>query len=227
MTTNLSHALGELSTRYRAQGKLARLVFLIVGTLLVSSMTAFALKPAQMTDLAEGHHSRQADLYALWDKGEVVVLMRHMERCDHSTNPCLAQPDGITVKGRQVADRLGQSFQKLGLQRADIYNSPLRRTEQTSNYVFKRTSAGQDWLINCRGSMLDDVIKHKQDQHNLVLVTHSKCVSALEKTLDVPSPVSLDYGASLILSVSPDDHRTRILGYIDAQDWTKVIARRP
>jgi hypothetical protein len=43
----------------------------------------------------------------------------------------------------------------------------------------------------------------------------------------VPSPVSLDYGASLILSVNPDDHSTRVLGFIDARDWAKVVARRP
>jgi phosphohistidine phosphatase SixA len=226
MTSNFSHALDELSARYRALRKSARLALLILGAFLLLSITAFALKPAPMTDLAEGHHSRSADLYSLWDQGDVVILMRHVERCDHSTNPCLAQPDGITVKGQRVADRMGQALHQLGLTQADIYNSPLRRTEQTSSFVFNRAATAQDWLINCRGSMLDNVLKHKQDHHNLILVTHSECVSALEKSLNVPSPVSLDYGASLILSVNPDDHSTRVLGFIDARDWGKVLAHK-
>ena len=45
--------------------------------------------PAGMTALA-----------ASWAKGEVVVLVRHAERCDRSTAPCPDTPDGITADGR-------------------------------------------------------------------------------------------------------------------------------
>jgi phosphohistidine phosphatase SixA len=227
MTSIVRYALDLSGTRYRALGKSTRMVSLIVAILMSASMILLALRPAQLNDLAEGYQARKANFYLLWDTGELVVLMRHVERCDHSTNPCLAQPDGITMKGQRMANQLGESLQHLGLSGADIYNSPLLRTEQTSAYAFKRTSSGQDWLINCKGSILDDMLKHKQNHHNLILVTHSECMSALEKSLNVPAPLSPDYGASLIVSVNPKDHSAHVLGYIDARDWKKVLARRP
>lgn len=227
MNSNLTHALDGLNTRYRALGKSARLILLIFAGLLLLAISALTLRPAPLTDLAEGSHLRKADFYPLWNKGELVVLMRHVERCDHSTNPCLEQADGITVKGQHVAVQVGQAFQNLGLNQTNIYNSPLRRTEQTASYAFNRTTTGQEWLINCRKSMLDDVLKHKLDQHNMILVTHSECIAALEQSLKVSGASSLDYGSSLIISINPDDHSAKVLGYIDAQDWGKVLAKRP
>lgn len=227
MNPNLNHALDGLSARYRALRKSSRLVLLLLAGLVLIGATVVALRPAPLTDLAQGRYLRNAHFYSLWDKGDVVVLMRHVERCDRSSNPCFAEPDGITAKGQRVAIQLGEALQSLGLNQADIYNSPLRRTEQTASYAFNRTTAGQDWLINCRKSILEDVLKHKLDRHNLILVTHSECISALEKSLTVHSPSSLDYGSSLIVSINPDDHRANVLGYIDAQDWGTVLAKRP
>ncbi len=40
----------------------------------------------------------------------VVVLFRHAERCDRSTNQCLSDITGITVKGTQDARELGNAF---------------------------------------------------------------------------------------------------------------------
>lgn len=227
MNSNFSHVLDELETRYHALGTLARLMLVVVGLLSLMGLTAFALRPAALADLAEGHRLHRVNFFALWEKGDVVVLVRHVERCDHSTNPCLAQPDGITVKGRVMADRLGQAFQALGMQGVNLYNSPLRRTEQTAAFAFNHTTEGQDWLANCRKSMLSNVISHKQDGHNLVLVTHSECIGDLEKSLNVPSASSPDYGSALIVSVDPHTHVAKALGYIDPQDWSKVLAKRP
>jgi phosphohistidine phosphatase SixA len=227
MISNFSHTLDMLTARFHVRRKTVRLAALLLGSLLLIGATTIAVRPAPMTDLGEAHHALKADFYSLWDKGQLVVLMRHVERCDHSTNPCLSAPDGITVKGRGVAERLGLSFPQLGLGHADIFNSPLQRTEQTSRYAFYQKSQAQDWLINCRRSMLDDVLKHKQDQRNLVLVTHSECITELEKSLKVRSPWSAEYGSSLILSIDPVDHSPHVLGYVYAQDWTKVLARRP
>ncbi len=227
MNSNFSHALAELNARYCALRTSARLTLLILVTALLVGAAVVELRPAPLTDLAEGRHLRDADFYSLWDKGDLVVLMRHVERCDHSSNPCLDQPDGITVKGRHVAGQVGQAFQHLGLSQTDVYNSPLRRTEQTSSYAFNRTSSGQDWLVNCRQSMLDDVLKHKLDHHNMILVTHSECIAALEKSLKVPSPNSPDYGSSLIISVNATDSSAKVLGYVDAQDWGTVLAKHP
>lgn len=227
MISNFSHTLNMLTARYYARRKTVRLLSLVLASLLLVGATAFAVRPAPVTDLAEAHHALKADFYSLWDQGDLVVLMRHAERCDRSSNRCLDQPDGITVKGRAMAERVGQSFRQLGLGEVDIFNSPLQRTEQTSRYAFSQKTHAQDWLINCRRSMLDDVVKHKLDHRNLVLVTHSECITELQKSLKVNSPWSAEYGSSLIVEVNPVDHSTRVLGYVEAQDWGKVLARRP
>jgi len=225
MTSYFNHALDELIARYHALGKFSRYLLMVMGALLLISSAVIALRPAPLSDLSEGHRLRRVNFFTLWQQGNLVVLTRHAERCDHSTHPCLAQPDGITVKGRQMAEKLGQSLQKLGLANANIYNSPLRRTEQTSSYAFNRTTQGQDWLIHCRKSMLDNVLKHKLDHQNLILVTHSECIADLEKSLNVPAPSTPDYGASVIVSVNPIDHSAKVLGFIDAQGWGKVLTK--
>lgn len=227
MNTYINDALVVITTRFHRRHKPARLALFIVGTLLVTAVTAISLRPVPLSDLAQGHQLHKVNFFPLWEKGDLVVLMRHAERCDRSTNPCLAQPDGITVTGKRVADQLGQALHQLGLGQATLYNSPMRRTEQTSAYAFNRTTPGQDWLINCRNSMLDDVLKHKLDGHNLVLVTHSECIVELEKSLNISAPRLPDYASSLIVSVNPDDHRAKVLGYIDAADWGRVLGKRP
>lgn len=227
MSSTLSHALGELNARYHALRKSARLGLFALFLLLMGVASALALHPAAIPDLAEGNHARKANFFSLWDRGDLVVLMRHAERCDHSSNPCLDQSDGITVKGRLMAQQVGLAFKNLGFNQVDVYNSPLRRTEQTSAYAFNRTSTGEDWLINCRKSMLEDVLNHKLDHRNMVLVTHSECVAALEQSLNTPAPSSIGYGSSLIVSIDPKTHAARVLGFIDAQDWGKVLAKRP
>lgn len=227
MNSNVSHALGELTARYHALGKSARYGLLALGIVLMAVICAVALRPTAVADLAEGTQAHKANLFSLWDSGDLVVLMRHAERCDHSSNPCLDQSDGITVKGRQMAQQVGLAFNHLGFNQVDVYNSPMRRTEQTSAYAFNRTSTGEDWLINCRKTMLEDVLKHKLDHRNMVLVTHSECVAALEQSLNTPAPSSIGYGSSLIVSIDPKTHVARVLGFIDAQDWGKVLAKRP
>jgi phosphohistidine phosphatase SixA len=226
MSSTLSHALGELNARYHALRKSARLGLFALLLLLMGVASALALHPAAIPDLAEGNHARKANFFSLWDRGDLVVLMRHAERCDHSSNPCLDQSDGITVKGRLMAQQVGLAFKNLGFNQVDVFNSPLRRTEQTSAYAFNRTSTEEDWLINCRKTMLADVLKHKLDHRNMVLVTHSECVAALEQSMSTPAPSSIEYGSSLIVSIDPKTHATRVLGFVDAQDWGKVLAKR-
>ena len=227
MNAYFNHALNELGTRYQTLGRFPRLLLMAFATSLLVATAVFAMRPAALTDLGAGNNIARVQFFSLWDQGDLVVLVRHMERCDRSTNPCLAQPDGITAKGKRVADQLGLEFQKLGLAQANIYNSPLRRTEQTATFAFNRTTADQDWLIDCRRSMLDDVKAHKLDHHNLILVTHSECIAALQKSLNVPSPASLDYGASLVISINPSDGNPHVMGYVDAQDWGSILAKRP
>ena len=166
--------------------KLARYrnTWVVLGaSLLVIPLTLWLLAPAAVPDLAHGNVSGAKALAAGWAKGEMIVLVRHVERCDHSPAPCLSGDDGITDRSRSVAVGVGAQFEHLGLNNADIYNSPMLRTVQTAGYMFNRAATGEDWLISCKGHILQEALAHKLAGRNLILVTHSECMAELEKDL--------------------------------------------
>ncbi|MGY2257644.1 lipopolysaccharide core heptose(II)-phosphate phosphatase PmrG [Pseudomonas sp. SDO55104_S430] len=188
--------------------------------LLVIPLTLFLLRPAAVSDLAHGNVAGVRALQAGWARGDMIVLVRHVERCDRSRSPCLGGGDGITDRSRDVAVAVGAQFERLGLGKADIYNSPLLRTAQTAGYMFNKVDTGDDWLINCKGTMLRDALAHKVAGRNLILVTHSECMTQLEKDLEVPGS-TLGYGASLFITAEPIES-PRMLGFIEASDWRSV-----
>ena len=192
----------------------------LASALLALPLTVLLLRPAAVPDLAHGNVEGARALLAGWAKGDMIVLVRHVERCDHSTAACLIGNDGITDRSRSVAVGVGAQFEHLGLNKADIYNSPIIRAAQTSSYMFNKVGVGEDWLINCRGSMLRDALAHKVAGRNLILVTHSECMSELEKELKLPT-ATLGYGASLFISAEKPQE-PRMLGSIEASDWHSV-----
>jgi phosphohistidine phosphatase SixA len=193
---------------------------IVVSALLVIPLTVWLLRPAAVPDLAHGNVAGARALATGWAKGDMIVLVRHVERCDHSTAACLSGNDGITERSRSVAVSVGAQFEHLGLGKADIYNSPMMRTAQTAGYMFNKVGVGEDWLISCRGSMLRDALAHKVAGRNLILVTHSECMAQLEKDLKLPTS-TLGYGASLFISAETPQI-PRMLGFIEASDWRSV-----
>lgn len=192
----------------------------VASALLVIPLTVWLLRPAAVPDLAHGNVAGAQALVSEWTKGDVIVLVRHVERCDHSRAACLTGNDGITDRSRSVAVSVGAQFEQLGLDNADIYNSPMTRTAQTAGFMFNKVSANDDWLVSCRGTMLRDALAHKVPGRNLVLVTHSECMSQMEKDLKLPA-TSLGYGASLFVSAQALQ-APRMLGFIEASDWRSV-----
>jgi phosphohistidine phosphatase SixA len=192
----------------------------LASALLVVPLTVFLLRPAAVPDLAHGNVAGARALHADWAKGDVIVLVRHVERCDHSSAACLSGNDGITDRSRSVAVSVGAQFEQLGLDKADIYNSPMIRTAQTAGYMFNKVGVGEDWLISCKGTMLRNAVAHKVAGRNLILVTHSECMAQLEKDLKLPGS-ALGYGASLFISAETPQ-APRMLGYIEASDWRSV-----
>lgn len=191
-------------------------------SLLVIPLTLWLLAPAAVPDLAHGNVSGDRALANGWAKGDMIVLVRHVERCDHSPAPCLSGDDGITDRSRSVAVGVGAQFEHLGLNNTDIYNSPMLRTVQTTGYMFNR-AASEDWLISCKGHILQEALAHKLPGRNLILVTHSECMAELEK--DLNTPVSdPGYGSSLFVSVA-NKADPRVLGFIEASDWHSVTTR--
>ena len=195
----------------------------LVSALLVIPLVLFLLRPAAVADLAHGNVTGAQALMTGWAKGDLIVLVRHVERCDHSSAPCLVGNDGITERSRSVAMGVGTHFQNLGLDKADIYNSPILRTAQTAGFMFNKVGTGEDWLIGCRGTMLRDALAHKVAGRNLILVTHSECMDQMEKDLHLPTS-TLGYGASLFISAETPQ-TPRMLGFIEASDWPTVTPR--
>lgn len=195
----------------------------LAASLLVIPLTLWLLAPAAVPDLAHGNVAGAQSLAAGWARGEMIVLVRHVERCDHSKAACLSGNDGITDRSRSVAVAVGAQFEQLGLDNADFYNSPVVRTVQTAGYMFNRAASGEDWLINCKGRMLQDALAHKVPGRNLILVTHSECMAQIEKDLKVPAS-DLGYGSSLFVSAA-SPAAPKMLGFIEASDWRTVTTR--
>ena len=99
----------------------------------VSLMLAgWLLWPATPRDLGVGKRLMTAHLLPAWREGELIVLVRHEERCDRSKNPCLGPLDGLTAVGNQHAEALGKAFRVLGMTHTDVLASPATRTVQTA-----------------------------------------------------------------------------------------------
>lgn len=213
----------DLRGLWHGLGRYRNALVIMLSALLVLGVTLALLRPAAIPDLAHGNARGFAAVSAAWARGDMIVLVRHAERCDHAKAPCLDRPDGITERAQPVALGLGERFKGLGLDHTDIYSSPLTRAVQTSILMFGHASYGQDWLSNCRSSLLRDALLHKVAGRNLVLVTHSECMASLEHSLKVPNP-SLGYGASLFVSAPPAS-KPAVMGFIEAADWPSLTGQ--
>lgn len=158
-------------------------------------------------------------LASLWTQGEAIVLVRHMERCDRSAAPCLDAAEGITVRGTELAAAMGEAFARLGLQRADVFTSPITRARQTATAMFKAAVAEREWLGSCKALTVGELSRHKVEGRNLVLVTHSHCIEQIEKEVRLPAARELSYGALLFIAVDGKKRTPAAAGLIDAEHF--------
>ncbi len=197
---------------------------LIAASLLTTGLTWNVMAPASAPNLANrGNAQRIESLTDSWARGDVIALVRHVERCDRSPTPCVGPLEGVTVQGEAVAQTLGAHFNLLGLNSTDIYSSELTRARQTADFMFARPVAAQSWLFDCRGTMLRDALKNKVPGRNLVLVTHSECMDELESEMHVPTDTSFAYGTSLFIKAEGLNNRPQMLGYIEPKDWANIV----
>ena len=96
----------------------------LASALLVIPLTVWLLQPAAVPDLAHGNVAGARALAAGWAKGDMIVLVRHVERCDHSSAACLSGNDGITDRSRSVAVGVGAQFEQLGLEQGRHLQQP-------------------------------------------------------------------------------------------------------
>nr|WP_223484314.1 histidine phosphatase family protein [Pseudomonas sp. A-RE-19] len=182
----------------------------------------FVLWPRSPVNLGTAGPEVTNSLIDRWQAGEVVVLVRHTERCDQSSNPCLGPPDGITRVGSDAATAVGQGFMHLGMAQTDVLSSPATRTVQTSHYMFGQDAVTQEWLAICGETMRNDVVKNKHAHRNLVLVTHSGCISDFEAQTGFEHAKTSEYGSALFVAIA--DGQPQVLGIVNATDWHSLLS---
>jgi phosphohistidine phosphatase SixA len=202
-----------------------RSLLLPAGAVLVLVLGAlWLMRPAYAVDLGHGRNLAEADLLQHWKKGEVVALVRHAERCDQSSHPCLADASGITIEGSDTAQQVGDAFKALGMTRTDVYASPLTRTVQTSAFMFGKSVVTQPWLTSCKTTLQHDMLAHKAAHRNLLLVTHSTCINELEEQLNLRGAhYDSAYASTLFVTVDSVTGAPRVVGYMNADGWAKVL----
>ncbi|MCS3838916.1 phosphohistidine phosphatase SixA [Pseudomonas sp. JAI111] len=199
--------------------KLASLSAALVVVVLVSGFAFWSRSPV---NLGGANAEDRAQLLRQWQAGEVVALVRHAERCDRSSNPCFGPADGITKVGNQAAIAVGQGFTRLGMEQTDVISSPATRTAQTAHAMFSKDAIAQDWLASCGKPLRNDVVAHKRAHHNLVLVTHSGCISDFEAQTGYPHAATSEYGSSLLVHID-EKGELKILGIVKADDWKSLL----
>lgn len=192
------------------------------GAALVTLVCGFVLWPATPLDLGVDNQMQQAGFYRHWQSGEVIALVRHAERCDRSANPCLGPVDGITLSGSRIASDLGRAFRTLGMASTDVISSPATRTRQTSEFMFNRPVQTQDWLSNCGEHFEEQIKAHKLFKRNLILITHSDCISDLESQLGFEHALASKYASSLFVTLNVDG-TMEVMGIINAASWRKTL----
>lgn len=201
--------------------RLRTMVVVACLTLLTALVSGFVWWPRSPLDLGQADRADTAQWIKAWQSGEVVALVRHTERCDRSDNACLGPADGITKVGSDAAATVGQGFVKMGMQQAQVLSSPLTRTAQTAHYMFGTEAAVQDWLATCGPTLRDEIVAHKIAQQNLVLVTHSGCISDFEKQTGFPHAIAAAYGSTLLVRINTQG-KLKVLGILNPEDWSKV-----
>lgn len=217
-------AASAAPTTSRASWRNKRLFIPLAALATLAIILTLWLQPEPVVDLAEDNHMDESGLFASWDNGDVVVLVRHAERCDRSSMPCLGDDAGITIAGSEAAEVVGDAFKALGLSNADIFSSPLLRTVQTAASMFDISIATQDWLSGCRSSLGQNMLNHKQTSRNLLLVTHSGCIEGVANALNTSgAEYDSEYASALFVSVDKSNGRPRLLGYMTADDLERFV----
>lgn len=219
------NALHGGTRRQRTASWCRRKAVLLIPAALVIYVGVLVAQPPSVADLSEAKPTMAPRLLSEWQQGDVIVLLRHLERCDRADAPCLhGEQSGITVRAVHAGYELGRAFNRLGLANADISNSPLARTAQTSQIVFSRAEQDQGWLYRCKDAMAEGVQQRKVQGRNLILVTHSGCMQAFQKELgfddDTPG-----YGTALFVSMEHASNKLQMLGFLDVEDWEAALNR--
>lgn len=221
MALTLDTTLGPSLQPRRLWRTLTRALALAVALLVIAAL-GWYLSLNRVIDLGKDNQLVSSGALAQWQQGNVIVLIRHAERCDQSTGACLGPADGITLAGTQVAQGVGKGLDKLVLGDAQLLASPLTRTRQTASFMFGRDIPAAGWAGNCDAGFAGSLLSNKVRHRNMVLVTHSGCIDHLLRTLKVlPGERGTDYAEAVLISVN-DHQKPRLLGSMKAEQWQQL-----
>jgi phosphohistidine phosphatase SixA len=162
-----------------------------------------------------------AGLSEHWKNGNVILLIRHEERCDRSNNPCLGPDEGITALGSERAKETGILLKAhFDFDDADIFTSPMTRTVQTSDFMLGKASLLSDREAICGNDILDKLLEHKDSARNLIVMTHNTCMKDLIRSSGHRHSWSPEYG-SLLFAKTTSKNEIQIVGTINADDIPK------
>ncbi|OLY74247.1 histidine phosphatase family protein [Pseudomonas sp. ATCC PTA-122608] len=215
--------LSKSRSRWAFLKQLNKLWLGVAGIVMVSlALTAFIWWPRSPLDLGVGHRLLTSGVLEAWRNGDLVILVRHEERCDRSNNPCLGPADGLTTLGTLSASAVGKAFQTLGMENTDVLSSPTTRTAQTSLFMFGKTELSPGPLAICGPAIGEELRPHKQPDRNLLLVTHSACISDFEEALGFEHAVHAEYGSALFVKLLPNG-KFKALGIMNSKDWAAAL----
>lgn len=113
----------------------------------------------------------------------VIVMFRHGERCDRSSNECLADKTGITRKGAHEARALGKAF-SADIPDYALYSSNTVRTIQSATWFSDSKKLTVDpKFLQCGKSIYTELntLQNKENNKNLVIFTHNHCLTFIAK----------------------------------------------
>lgn len=156
-----------------------------------------------------------------WKSGNVILLIRHEERCDRSNNPCLGPAEGITAVGGERAKETGIHLKAhFDFEDADIFTSPMTRTAQTSDFMLGKASLLSDREAICGNDIVDKLLEHKNSDRNLIVMTHNTCMKDLIRSSGYRHSWTPEYG-SLLFAKTTSKNEIQIIGTLNADDTTK------
>jgi phosphohistidine phosphatase SixA len=215
----------------------------VVLSLVLIAVTAELFKQYKESTACNDIEKQFGQVEASWNKGELLILMRHTEKCSAVENACPPGDEGITETGRAQAKLIGDGLRGLGTinaepnaeqnaglnaeLNAEVFYSPALRTTQTAKTAFNGDMQPLASLVEgCKSNWLEKIKSFKNPGSNLILVTHSSCLNALsdedqDRILDFNAGSDRFYGLSVFLRQN-EMGRIEKLGCMLPSQWQEI-----
>ncbi len=217
-------------------GKRRLIILLFTGAVLIA-ITLWGFRywhtatGGQCTNLVSNRLAHN-QLQKLWGQDQIIVLLRHTEKCRIDTASCQdlafdTPMDKLTQKGKADAKIIGEGFRALLPGNFELLSSSENRTLQTAQLAFGYLPESVYWLSeDCKQELGNHLRQSRRG--NQVLVTHSTCLNVLiddagNKLVPFNTGGHEDYGLAVFLQRASSGHMPKVLGCIWPDDWQNVV----